>query len=772
MSTWSESNSQYLTAAFHGLRLRLQRVSGDESVTPEAIAEAQQAIAAAAAVDPTPAAVVLSHRFNLSELEAGILQLCVAMEVDPLLPELCDRAQGGRGRAFPSFALAFQLFEEVRWEVISIDAPLRYWQLIQLHAPQPQPLPQTMLKADERIVNSIMGFGQLDHRLASLVSPLLPSGQTEGLGTAIAPSQQAVVADLCQGLSSYDPNAPVPIVQLLGADAQSKHYVAHQVAAQFGAQLYGLMGELIPTANQEFSEFLRLWDRETYLSPVALYIDTQEVGMDTPCRVALRRFLSHSRGLIFVDSREVRLPPNRQALTREVAKPTPQEQRQAWTLALGASAAHHPTLLTSQFNLNLDEIEAIAANVTGSKGLATASVGEMKRMTDQEQMSGTGPLNPICKTAKQTLFTPIIGGLGGQGDKDLHNPPGLGGRGANAELDFTFQGSSKTKKGAKGRKNKAQKPPSYLGTADSELEQRLWTACLNRTRPSLESLAQRLDTKATWEQLVLPEEAMGVLRQIVNQVRRRARVYDDWGFRDRMNRGLGVSAMFAGESGTGKTMAAEVIAKELNLHLYRIDLSAVVSKYIGETEKNLRRLFDAAEEGGAILFFDEADALFGKRSEVKDSHDRYANIEINYLLQRIESYRGLAILATNLKSSLDAAFLRRLRFLIDFPFPSKAYRQQLWRKAFPERLPTGVIDYEHLGQFNITGGTIHTIAINAAFMAAEQGEPVGMSQILASIRTEYQKLERQIYEADFQWDGPQRADRVWELSPKEAKTDV
>ncbi len=156
--------------------------------------------------------------------------------------------------------------------------------------------------------------------------------------------------------------------------------------------------------------------------------------------------------------------------------------------------------------------------------------------------------------------------------------------------------------------------------------------------------------------------------------------------------------------------------------------------------------------------------MFGKRSEMKDSHDRYANIEINYLLQRIESYRGLAILATNLKSSLDAAFLRRLRFPIDFPFPSKAYRQQLWRKAFPDKILKGTMDYEHLGQFNITGGTIHTIAINAAFMAAEQGEPVGMSQILASVRTEYQKLDRQIYEADFQWDGQERAARNWETT--------
>ena len=211
--------------------------------------------------------------------------------------------------------------------------------------------------------------------------------------------------------------------------------------------------------------------------------------------------------------------------------------------------------------------------------------------------------------------------------------------------------------------------PDEVETTGLSMEEYLWEACLAASRPKLERLAQRIDAKATWDDIVLPQEERALLHQIAQQVHQRSRVYDEWGFRQRMNRGLGISALFAGESGTGKTMAAEVIANELKLHLYRIDLSAVVNKYIGETEKNLRRVFDAAEDSGAILFFDEADALFGKRSEVKDSHDRYANIEINYLLQRMEAYRGLAILATNMKSALDPAFMRRLRFIVNFPFP-------------------------------------------------------------------------------------------------------
>lgn len=216
--------------------------------------------------------------------------------------------------------------------------------------------------------------------------------------------------------------------------------------------------------------------------------------------------------------------------------------------------------------------------------------------------------------------------------------------------------------------------------------------------------------------------------------------------------GFGISVLFAGDSGTGKTMAAEVIANALRLDLYRIDLSAVVNKYIGETEKNLRRVFDAAEDGGMVLFFDEADALFGKRSEVKDSHDRYANIEINYLLQRIEAYRGLAILATNMKSALDHAFLRRLRFIVEFPFPGIPERRRIWQRVFPADTPrTASLDFDWLARFNLTGGSIHNIALNAAFLAAQAGTPVTMPLVLEAAKIELRKLELPINNADFNW---------------------
>jgi hypothetical protein len=276
----------------------------------------------------------------------------------------------------------------------------------------------------------------------------------------------------------------------------------------------------------------------------------------------------------------------------------------------------------------------------------------------------------------------------------------------------------------------------------------LWEACRIQARPRLDDLAQRIEPAAAWDDLVLPEIQLRMLRDIAVHVRQRTKVYEDWGFATKGSRGLGISALFAGASGTGKTMAAEALAGELRLDLYRIDLSQIVSKYIGETEKNLRRVFDAAEEGGAVLLFDEADALFGKRSEVRDSHDRYANIEVSFLLQRMEAYRGLAILTTNLKAALDPAFLRRLRFVVQFPFPAAAQRAEIWRRIFPRQTPTEGLNLTKLARLIVAGGNIRNIAMQAAFLAAEGDQPVTMAHLLRAARSEYDKLEKPLTETE------------------------
>jgi hypothetical protein len=289
---------------------------------------------------------------------------------------------------------------------------------------------------------------------------------------------------------------------------------------------------------------------------------------------------------------------------------------------------------------------------------------------------------------------------------------------------------------------------THLQSSNSTFHQSLWNACRAQSRPRLDELAQSVETTATWEDLILPSKEKFVLHDIAAHVRQRLTVYEKWGFAGRSRRGLGISALFAGTSGTGKTMAAEVLGNELQLDVYRVDLSSVIDKYIGETEKNLKRIFDAAEGGGVILLFDEADALFGKRTEVKDSHDRHANVGVSYLLQRMEAYRGLAVLTTNLKNSLDQAFLRRLRFVIQFPFPDAEQRAEIWRQAFPKLTPTLELDYLKLGKLSVAGGNIRNIALNSAFIAADHNEPVQMKHILQAAKIEYIKLEKPMMDAE------------------------
>ena len=343
---------------------------------------------------------------------------------------------------------------------------------------------------------------------------------------------------------------------------------------------------------------------------------------------------------------------------------------------------------------------------------------------------------------QRTLWQAVLGGEADQPDGPVERLV--------TQFNLTPSVITAAAQGALGRlvAEHAEQPPS-----EEETGAALWDLCRAQARPQLDDLAQRIEPVAGWADLILPEEQRDLLREICMHVRQRARVYENWGFQNKSKRGLGISALFAGLSGTGKTMAAEVLAGELRLDLYRIDLSAVVSKYIGETEKNLRRVFDAAEGCGAILLFDEADALFGKRSEVKDSHDRYANIEVGYLLGRMEAYRGLAILTTNLKDALDAAFLRRIRFIVQFPFPDQAEREAIWRGIFPASTPTEGLDPARLAQLNLAGGDIRNIALKAAFLAAEAGESVRMAHLLRAARHEYKKLERPLTGAEIRgWD--------------------
>jgi hypothetical protein len=260
----------------------------------------------------------------------------------------------------------------------------------------------------------------------------------------------------------------------------------------------------------------------------------------------------------------------------------------------------------------------------------------------------------------------------------------------------------------------------------------------------LSQLARRMEPRYGWDDLVLPDDQKAMLRELVATVQQRVRVLGDWGIGRKLASSDGVTALFAGPPGTGKTMAAEVMAHELRRDLYKIDLSAIVSKFIGETEKNLKRIFSEAERTEAILFFDEADAIFGKRSEVKDAHDRFANIEVSYLLQRMEAYNGITILATNLRANLDDAFTRRLHFAIDFPFPEAGDRLRIWQTLFPPELPREAdLDFAGMAQrYKLAGGGIRNIIVSAAFLAASNGGVVTMAHLAHGARREMQKMGR------------------------------
>lgn len=613
--------------------------------------------------DPPPALLILTQRLGLSHFDQQVLSLCVAMELDTQIASLCAQAQDDLSKPYPTFALAFALFDDPDWNALSPHAPLRHWRLLEINQPGVQPLTTAALGADERIVNYIKGLNYIDDRLTPLLDPI----GTEPVDEALPPSQQQAVDNIVEHLKNKNGMHRMPVIELLGHDAASKRLIAGHVATLLNLNLQTIDLKTLPSQTGDFETFTRLWERESMLLPLSLYVEVD--GATDAEKTLLKRFLERSGSVMFVELEDAKIETVRNKFSVEINKPTPEEQEQLWTQALQDQTNDQPQRLAEQFSFSQSEIKRLA--------------------------------------------------------KSLLNEPS--------------------------ENNLVDSEP----VPNAELHSDLWQNCRIAARAGMEQLARRIDAKADWNQLVLPPAQSTLLHQITDQVSYRNRVYEDWGFREKMNRGLGINALFAGESGTGKTMAAEVIANELKLDLFRIDISAVVSKYIGETEKNLRKLFDAAEDSGAILFFDEADALFGKRSEVKDSHDRYANIEINYLLQRMESYRGLAILATNMKSALDKAFVRRLRFIVDFPFPDVEQRKEIWQKVFPASTPIDEnLDLSRLAKFNLTGGNIHNVALNAAFLAAHENGAITMPLLLNSTRTEFKKLERPAKESDFRWQVP------------------
>ena len=644
---WSEQNQRYLTAELARLRRVLETraapaVDGSESARSAREEPADPPVE----MEAPPALESLRQIFGLSPFERDLLLLCAGSSSIPASPRRSP--PGGKGGE-PDLRVALAALPGAHWSALWPAAPLRRWRMVELESGGS--LTAGRLRIDERILHYLVGVQHLDDRLAGWIEPLGP--QPEPVPSLVRIADEVVA--LWSGASEEE--RPLPAVQLCG-DPGGARSIATTVARRLRLDVAALAASTVPTATAELDALIRLWQRESTLGGVVLFVDRHgREGEDGARDAAIERLVERVRGPLLVAGTERRRARYRTLVTFDVPPPTSAEQRDLWQRALGRAAVvldGQVESLVAQFDLTPAAIAAAGARVRGT------------------------------------------------GEED----------------------------------------------EGEVLLRRLWRACRAQARPRLDDLAQRLRPGAGWDDLVLPPSQERALREIPRHVRHRRTVLQSWGFERKSARGLGINALFAGPSGTGKTLAAEVLAGELDLDLYRIDLSAVVSKYIGETEKNLSRVFDAAEAGGAVLLFDEADALFGRRSEVRDSHDRYANIEVSYLLQRMESYRGLSILTTNLKDALDPAFLRRLRFIVQFPFPDAALRAEIWRRIFPEETPTEDLDPETLARLNVAGGNIRNIALSAAFLAADEGTPVRMAHLLQAARTEYAKIEKSLSDAE------------------------
>ncbi len=694
-NNWDVANQQYLSAALSFVRNALEqhiaRMQGDMSTVEvqNQQRDLQQTLDEAVSAMPAPAALsMLCAAFGLSPFERDVLLLCAGLELDSAFARLCAAAQGHQWDEHKGMGAVHSLSSYPTFSLALAALPHAHWDALIPSAPLRRWRLITVGSGNALTLSPLRIDERVLHYLAG-VSHL--DERLAGIVVSVAPGNDLV---------------------------PSHHELAERLTEEWSPWIDMIMHFSLPERRK--------------IKPMLV---VQLCGEDSPGKRNIATAACTTLGL------------NMYLLPADALPVTPGEIEALTRLWERESALSGSALMLDCDELDMaDTVRTIAVTRLIQQMDAPLIVTSRERsrlVQGQDCQIITLDVRKPSMSEQRTLW-----------HKSL-NSASLNGHIEALVSQFNLSASSIHEASseilAAGRESPIvtdTRDSVQQARADDEIAALLWDACRSQTRPALENLAQRIEPSASWDDLVLPEAQREILREIAAHVRQRATVYEAWGFGTRGIRGLGISALFAGASGTGKTMAAEVLAHELRLDLYRIDLSSVVSKYIGETEKNLRRVFDAAEEGGAILLFDEADALFGKRSEVKDSHDRYANIEVSYLLQRMEAYRGLAILTTNLKNALDTAFLRRIRFVVQFPFPDAALRAEIWRRIFPRLTPTENLDIDKLARLNVAGGNIRNIALNAAFLAADAHEPVRMAHLLRAANTEYAKLEKSLTETE------------------------
>ncbi|MEG4395816.1 AAA family ATPase [Microcoleus sp. BROC3] len=691
-SQWQNANIKYLMASVAVIEQMLSSyiTEPENCLSSLKVEQARLELMAVASAMPSPSALQeLTIGFNLSDFERDVLLLCAGMELQQNFDSLCADAQGDGQLSYPTFNLAMSALAAPHWNAISPDHPLRRWLLIEVV--RGKTITHSALRINERILHYLMGVDCLDEAFKGIIEPVSLSGEMVRSRRLPLSGSHSTIASQIAALWSKN-----------WAQQQSGFSVDSLPLTDYPLPIVQLCGDEV----------------ESKLAIASTACEILRIKLAVISTRVIPTVTAELNNLILLWYREAKL--RRSVLLLDCDE------------------------MDSEDGAKENAIAQLIVNITSPIIIMTRD-----RRKSTRRPFITFDIHPPTKQEQRQIWQNALGEfvpvLNGQVEVLVEqfnlNAPTIY---AVCE-EMISQNPEKIEAGftdnLPAQQTSKINPPAAI-------QNQLWDICRAQSRPRLDDLAQRILPAATWDDLVLPEAERQTLREIAAHVRQRTKVYKEWGFAGKGDRGLGISALFAGTSGTGKTMSSEVLAGELQLDLYRIDLSSVVSKYIGETEKNLRRVFDAAESGATILLFDEADAIFGKRSDVKDSHDRYANMEVSYLLQRMESYQGLAILTTNLKDSLDTAFLRRIRFVVKYSFPDAKDRAEIWRRIFPKNTPTEGLDCVKLGRLNVAGGNIRNIALNAAFMAADAREPVQMKHLLIAARAEYVKLERTLTDAE------------------------
>lgn len=616
----------------------------------------------------------LSQLFHLTRFEEQCLVICLAPELNSKYEKLYAYLQDDVTRKKPTIDLVLDVLchttEEKLAARLAFDsqAPLLKYRLLQMTDGSPDgptPLLSRFLKLDDRIVNFLIGFGQIDARLESIARLVLCRATLNQV--IVTEDVHAVIRNFVHSQFSDTESARQNIVfYFYGPYGSGSQSLAEVICHDLGLPLVIADAERMLGGQLPFDEMIWLLGREAVLQPAALCLENFD-------------FLLADDGKYHSQLKSVL------EMTQTLSR---------LTFLLGSRPWKQQGFFGKHIFIDL---EFPIPDERERKRLWEVYLKEHYHLFDEMDLS---------ELASKFRFTP----------------------GQIQDVLAAAQNLSHWRSHDNGKVTMAD----------------LYSACREQSNHKLSTLARNIDLKYAWNDIVLPSDQMDQLREICNQAKYRHIVYGEWGFGRKLSLGKGLNALFSGPSGTGKTMAADVIANELGLDLYKIDLSQVVSKYIGETEKNLNRIFTEAQTSNAILFFDEADALFGKRSEVKDAHDRYANIEIGYLLQKMEEYDGIAILATNLRQNMDEAFVRRMHVIVEFPFPDEEYRRRIWEVVFPSEAPLGNdIDFGVLArEVKLAGGNIKNIAVTAAFYAAHDGGVIQMMHLLRAVRQEYRKLGR------------------------------